>query len=164
MGMLEKLAHAETSSDLRHYPTPCAVDVLTAAGLAGIHAPIHLALYRLKYLNDAEEMGACKQLFIRWAYRSMCNRGVASQGASRLGVQALTQWVADVCECCKGRGFQIIPGAPSLSDRPCGACKGSGKRPIRGVSAESEVIRDVISRAESAINSIQERLEQKLRG
>ena len=164
MAMLERLARAETSSDLQHHPEPCHVDVLTAVGLVGIVVPVHLALYRLKYLNDATEMAACKAIFTRWAYRSMHARGLEPQGASRMGVQALTQWVGDVCQSCKGRGYQLIDGAPALSDRPCGACKGTGRNPIRGVSKESDVIRDVISRAECAVLSIQGRLEDKLRG
>lgn len=164
MPMLERLARAETSSDLQHHPEPCHVDVLMAAGLVGIAAPIHFALYRLKYLNDSTEITACKAIFTRWAYRAMCNRGIEPQRASRLGVQALTQWVSDVCQPCNGRGYQVIEGTPTLSDRPCGSCKGSGKSPIRGVSTESDVMRDVISRAECAVLSIQSKLEDKLRG
>ena len=162
--MLDRLARAETSSDLRHYEEPCAVDVLKAAGLAGIDAPIYLALYRLKYLNDMQEITACKHIFIRWAAVSMQRRGLDQQKASRAGVRALTQWVGEVCTECSGRGYHIIEGSPTLSDRPCGSCKGTGKKPIKGVDAESEVIRDVISRAESAVITIQGRLEDRLRG
>lgn len=163
MGMLDKLVHAETSSDLRHYSTPCAVDVLTAAGLVSIDSP-YMMLYRLKYLSDATEIAACKAMFTRWAYRAMCNRGIEPQRASRLGVQALMLWVGDTCQSCAGRGFQVITGAPALSDRPCGSCRGTGKSPVRGVNTESEVVRDVISRAESAVLTIRGRMEDRLRG
>ena len=38
MSVLDRLVRAETSSDLRHFPEPCAVDVPIAAGLVGIAA------------------------------------------------------------------------------------------------------------------------------
>jgi hypothetical protein len=31
------------------------------------------------------------------------------------------------CRACGGHGYQLIPGAPSLSERECDQCKGTGK-------------------------------------
>lgn len=163
MGVLDRLARAETSSDLRHYAEPCAVDVLKAAGIAGIHAPIHLSLFRLKYLNDRGEVAACKAIFIRWAGVSMQRRGLDPQRASRVGVQGLTAWIDDTCKACAGQRYRIIEGTPSLSTKVCGVCKGLGTNPVQGGQI-GDVIRDVIERADDAISSVRGMIEDKLRG
>src|SRR3970040_1829842 len=131
MSALDMLARAETSSDLQHHEYQCAVDVLGAVGMATVHTPNSMALYRLKYLNDAKQMTICKGIFARWAYRAMQNRKVDPQGASRVGVQALTAWIGDVCHVCQGRKHKVIAGTPTLSDKPCGACKGTGVNQIK---------------------------------
>lgn len=163
MSVLDKLARAETSSDLRHHPEPCHVDVLKAAGIAGMHAPIHLALFRLKYLNDPGEIAACKAIFTRWAYRAMVNRKIDPSGASRVGVQTLTAWVDDTCKACAGQKYRIIEGTPALSTKTCGTCKGLGTNPIKN-GPYSEVAKDVMERADDAIRSVRGVVEDRLRG
>lgn len=163
MGALDKLARAETSSDLRHYEEPCAVDVLKAAGIAAMHAPIHIALFRLKYLNDAGEIGACKAIFTRWAYRAMVNRKIDPSGASRVGVQTLTAWVNDTCKACAGQRYRVIEGTPALSMKVCGVCKGQGTNPVKN-GPHAEVIKDVFERADDAISSVRGMIEDRLRG
>ena len=160
---LDKLARAEVSSDLRHYDTPCAVDVLKAAGIAGMHAPIHLALFRLKYLNDPGEIAACKAIFTRWVYRAMVNRKIDPSGASRIGVQTLTAWVDDTCKGCAGQRYRVIEGTPALSMKVCGVCKGMGTNPIEK-GPVGEAMRDVIERADDAISSVRGMVEDRLRG
>lgn len=162
MGVLDKLARAETSSDLRHYEEPCAVDVLKAAGIAAMHAPIHLALFRLKYLNDSGEISACKAIFTRWAYRAMVNRGVDPKNASGVGVLALANWINDTCTECAGQKYRVIEGTPALSVKVCGVCNGLGKKPIKGGLAE--VTKDIIERADDAISSVRGVVEDRLRG
>jgi DnaJ-class molecular chaperone len=34
---------------------------------------------------------------------------------------------ANVCPACHGSGYEVIPGTPSLSDKECRACRGTGK-------------------------------------
>jgi hypothetical protein len=34
------------------------------------------------------------------------------------------------CKSCGGHGYELIPGAPTLSDRQCKACEGAGKIPF----------------------------------
>mgnify|MGYP000489333152 CR=1 FL=1 len=172
--VLDKLARAETSSDLRHYDTPCAVDVLKAAGIAAMHAPIHIALFRLKYLNDPGEIAACKAIFTRWAYASMVRRRPESpmsagfrqldpQHASRVGSQTLQAWIDDTCKACAGQKYRIIEGTPALSTKICGTCKGLGTNPIKN-GPLSDVVRDVMERADDAISSVRGSVEDKLRG
>lgn len=162
MSVLDKLARAETSSDLRHHPEPCHVDVLKAAGIAGLHTPIHLALFRLKYLNDPGEISACKAIFTRWAYRAMVNRGIEPAGASRIGVQTLAAWVDDTCPQCHGQRFEVPEGAAALTAKICPKCKGLGKRLIQD-GPTGEAIKDVMERADDAISTVRGMVEDRLR-
>lgn len=155
MSALDMLARAETSSDLQHHDRPCDVDVLGAAGMAACHNHAHMALFRLKYLNDQTEIGEAKTLFIMWARRAMINRKVNPSGASRLGVQALTAWVCDVCQVCNGLGHQVVVGTPTLSDKACGKCGGTGKNKVREYGDIAEVVKDLFERADTAVRIIQ---------
>lgn len=168
MSALDLLSRAEVSSDLRHYEHRCDVDILGAAGMAAIHHPAHMSLFRLKYLNDASEMVTAKSLFTRWAWNAMANRMRAGSGmnpekASRVGVQALTAWVNDVCHKCNGVKYVRAEGAPLLTGRQCPCCSGTGKAPIRQHGEMLEVFRDLMERADTAVQWIHTGVENKLR-
>lgn len=162
MGVLDMLARAETSSDLQHHEYDCAVDVLGATGMATARDFVSLSLYRLKYLNDTAEIEQCKATFIRWAYRSMQNRKIDPKGASRIGVQALTAWIGDVCNVCQGRKYKRIEGSPALSDRPCDCCGGTGKNQIRAHGDMRDVMLDVAERADAAILALNRGVDDRL--
>lgn len=162
MSALDMLASAETSSDLQHHDYQCAVDVLGAAGLASIRSPSGMILYRLKYLNEAGQIENGKAIFIRWAYRAMQNRKQDPKGASRIGVQALTAWLGDVCNVCNGLGHQVVAGTQTLSDKACGSCGGTGKNRIKASGEIAEVMLDVAERADAAILTLQGGVDFKL--
>lgn len=170
MSVLDMLARAETSSDLQHHDYMSDVYVLGAAGMAACSNPAHMSIFRVKYLNDATELDAAKRLFITWARRVMTLRGIDPSGlavnprktesANRIGVQAFHLWLDDVCHTCHGRRYEVPDGAPSLSDRTCPDCKGSGKNEIK--HQHPEVIRDLHERADTAVNAIQAGIDGKL--
>jgi hypothetical protein len=162
MSVLDMLARAEVSSDLQHHSNHCAVDVLGAAGMASVSNPAYMALFRVKFLNDASELSTAKSIFIRWARRAMVSRGLVADQASRIGSQALMKWLYDVCPACTGLGYQAIPGCPTLSDTPCINCGGTGKPPNDGKAKPSEVFRDIHDRADSVVRAIQGGIENKL--
>lgn len=162
MPILDLLAKAETSSDLRHHEYFCSIDVVGAAGMAAINDPGHMALYRLKYLSDNASIALAKSTFIIWTRKAMMRRGVDPSTASRVGVQTLMKWLGDVCPTCHGLGYPLLEGTPSLSSKPCGHCKGTGRTPIRGHGDLNEAIKDVLERAEDAINSIQRAIGAKM--
>ena len=163
MAILDILARAEVSSDLSHKEFDCAVDVLGAVGMSAIHNPEHLAIFRVKYLNDIADIPAAKRVFILWARRAMMRRGVNASGASRLGVQTLTAWLNDVCQTCKGLKFAITEGTPMLSTKACPKCKGTGKTIIESDSVTSlEIMFELIERADAAIYSAQGKIKTKL--
>lgn len=161
MGVLEQLARAEVSSDLTHRERFCDVDVLGAAGMAGINIR-HICAFRLKFLNDTTELDSAKRLFAEWARSAMRRRGVDTSGASRMGVQALTYWLDPLCTGCGGLKFEAIEGAPTLSDRPCKCCGGSGRKPIKRHGAEGEVFRDLLDRADAAVATVHFAISAKL--
>lgn len=167
MSALDLLSRAEVSSDLRHHEHDCDVDVLGAAGLAAINHPAHTSLFRVKYMNDAEEIATAKSLFIRWARNAMANRMRAGstmnpEKASRVGVQALTAWVNDVCDRCHGVRYVIAEGAPVLTDKQCPCCSGTGKAPIRQNGEMLDVFKELMERADTAVSWIQTGIDRKL--
>jgi len=168
MSVLGRLTRAEVSSDLEHHTYDCHVDVLGAAGMAASHHYGHMSVFRIKYLNDATELDAAKRLFIMWARRSMIRRQISPSSASRVGVQALTHWVDDICPVCRGVRYVVPDGTPVLSDKQCSPCNGTGKRVLKLNSEHAqvkdmiEVFKDLFERADSACNTIQRNVEEKL--
>ena len=163
MTILDRVASAETSKNLAHKREFCDVDVIGAVGMAAIQNPEHLAIWRVKYLNDIADIPAAKRIFILWARRAMMRRGVNPAGASRLGVQTLTQWLDEVCNACDGQKYLRIEKTPSLSAKACPKCQGTGKNPIKSDSAATlEVVFDVIERADGIMFELQNRIQRTL--
>ena len=162
MSALDLLCRAEVSSDLAHHDHDCDVDTLGAAGMAAAQNFAHMAIFRIKYLNDAGEIGSAKRLFVMWARRAMINRNMSAASASRVGVQALTAWVNDVCPACNGLKYLVPAGTPALSDKQCHKCNGTGKNQIRSPGELGEVFKDLLERADSACVTIQRGIDEKL--
>lgn len=162
MGVLDRLASAEVSRDLQHHEHTCDVDVIGAAGMAAAGNVRHMAVFRVKYLNDAAELPAAKRYFIQVTRISMIRRKIDPSGASRLGTQILTHWLNDVCPTCHGLKYAAIDGAPALSDKQCQPCKGTGRRKLPYGGPKLEVVRDVIERADSAVHTIQRGMDAKM--
>ena len=163
MAILDMVAGAETSSDLRHKEHQCAIDIVGAVGMAAIQNSEHLAIWRVKYLNDIADIPAAKRIFILWARRSMMRRDVDASGASRLGTQTLTAWINDVCQTCNGLKFMITEGTPILSTKVCQKCQGTGKNPVKADSVTNlDIMFELIERADAAIYSAQGKIKTKL--
>ena len=165
MSILNRVASAQTSKNLAHKREFCDVDVIGAVGLAGIRNPEHLAVWRVKYLNDLADIPAAKRIFILWTRRALMRRNINAAGASRLGVQILTQWIDDICTGCNGLKFAVTPGTPTLSTNQCKSCAGTGRTAIKADSvAHLEVTFDVISRADGIIGEMAGRIKAALGG
>lgn len=162
MGILDRLARAEVSSDLAHHDYDCHVDILGAAGMVAATHYANISIFRVKYLNDINELAQAKKIFVRWTYRMMANRGLDPTKASRIGVQALTHWVNDICPACNGLKHMIIAGSPTLSDKECNKCSGTGKKPVPISGEIGEVFKDVGERADSACLTIRRGLSEKM--
>jgi hypothetical protein len=103
--------------------------VVVATGMAGITQPHVDTLLRLKYANDAKSYADALKAVVNLA--ALLNR----RGAHRVrwaklksaSALVLNYWLDDSCHTCNGLGFERVPGAPSLSDRVCQSCHGTGR-------------------------------------
>ena len=163
MSILNRVASAQTSKNLAHKREFCDVDVIGAVGLSGIRNPEHLAVWRVKYLNDMADIPAAKRIFVLWTRRALMRRNINAAGASRLGVQILTQWLDDICTGCNGLKFELLEGSPTIGTKPCDKCAGTGRTAIKADSvAHLEVAFDILEKADSIIFEMAGRINTAL--
>lgn len=156
---MERLSVAMNSTDLTMYPERRADwDYVTAAGIAGarngrLAAPLmHLHLVTTQS-GLREACDAVRGLVRRMNTKR--NWRLNGEAIETVADRALAHHLQPTCPHCQGRGFELIEGAPALSDRACKHCQGSGKRPIQKkhreeighVLAVLEGIDDVTGRA-----------------
>jgi hypothetical protein len=162
MEVLKLVASAETSSDLAHHEFDCHVDVLGAVGMAGRN-DMHMAVYRLKYLMDAESAKLALEQFDIWAAQAIRRRRLKQDRANEdIGKDTLMKWLGDVCGSCFGLRFQKSKGAPTLTDRPCHACSGTGLRKIVGDKARVQVMLDIMGKADRAVARLRSGIYRKI--
>jgi len=130
MGALERLAEAQISSNLADdYMKLSDVDYLRASGWAAQINPDGLMLYRLKYANDHTEYAQTLQrmyaLAVGKAFKMRLT--ISSQEINELAENTLRHWIVPVCPACLGRGYEKFPNSPTLSDRECKHCEGTGR-------------------------------------
>jgi hypothetical protein len=133
MGALERIAEAQVSSNLADDSMRLSdVDYIRASGWAAQANPEGLMLYRLKYANDHTEYRATAQriyaLAVGKAFRMRLT--INQEGLKELADNTLRHWVAPICPACLGRGYEKFPNSPTLSDKQCKHCKGSGNIPL----------------------------------
>jgi hypothetical protein len=136
MTLIDRYSSAVRASDLRNDSEPditlnTHTDILGAFALASKTNPLAVALARL-FCGDngasAEIVNILAQM--AWdkghAMRITLKRTQAQDLAS-----AVVAWHRDGnCKACGGHGFELIPGAPAVSDRLCIPCSGTRKVPF----------------------------------
>jgi hypothetical protein len=132
---VETYASATTASNLaqsdaRRVP----VDVLTAAGLCGRRAKLAHALLRCRTVGQPGDRADARQAMTQALLNVKRKRPATWPGmdvdmAMRIAHAVLTYWgsSASTCSTCQGRGYQPVPGTPTLSPRACPACGGTGR-------------------------------------
>lgn len=50
--------------------------------------------------------------------------------ASEITETVIKWWITDVCQCCQGRKYEVMPGSRIVSDVLCHECHGIGKPPV----------------------------------
>ena len=103
-------------------------DVVGAAGFAGRHRPLAMALLRL-FVGDNGSAKSIVSLMAQmlvskaWSLQTLLPVTEAEDIAS-----AVLAWHRDGrCKHCDGHGFLKLEGAPGLSDQQCGHCRGTGR-------------------------------------
>lgn len=122
------------------------VDLLTAAGMVGWRNSLALALWRLQQRPDPHLVGetllSLAKLLRKAHARDLLRwRGMNQAEAKHVAAITLAWWLSPTCEKCHGRGYQVIPGTPTLSDIPCPCCHGGRTIPL-GVVLRARVPAD----------------------
>ena len=133
MGVIERMAEAQVSDDLSDNTMRLSdVDYIRASGWAAQINPEGLMLYRLKYANDHREykqtLQLVKALAVSKAFRMRLT--INAQELTELAESTLRHWIVPVCPACLGRGYEKFADSPTLSDRECKHCRGTGHLPL----------------------------------
>lgn len=128
---LERLAAIVSTSDLSfdaEHRVP--LDHVIALGLASRNSEVTSNVLRLYLARSPEAWHAAKASVIAIVRRLDAKRrwGLSHRDIDKVATHALMLHINPVCSHCKGRGYVLIPGTPTLSHRPCDHCKGTGKR------------------------------------
>lgn len=75
-----------------------------------------------------------------------------------IAASVLAWWLSHVCGKCHGVRFELVPGAPALSNRQCKACNGSGEVAIPHGSAGKRIATWLDDCKEANVDSIKARL------
>jgi hypothetical protein len=130
MRLLERYSQAVNSDNLSvdARTTWSDTDVLGAAGIAGKHNPLGLALTRL--LADCKPQNALNELAVLAFNRSHHLRvRISRVEAYDLSCAVLAHFRFGTCQPCGGTGYMVIKGTPVHGDE-CGHCKGTRKIPF----------------------------------
>lgn len=122
-GIEERYLTATMSSNMRletREDAPVgAAGVMVAAGWS--RSRIGAALIRLHSKVDRNGLEQVHGQIVVQAVRLGIERPEA------VAASVLAWWMAKNCRVCTGRKFELIPGAPGLSNRQCKACRGTGE-------------------------------------
>ncbi len=161
MGLFELWASAEVSSDLKHHEHDCHVDVLGAVGMAAGNTS-YLAVYRVKYLNDARSYREALDQFTFWTRKELIKRH-SNLNYVRLSKETLHVWLDDVCPSCHGLKYQLMPHTPILTDKECPQCKGTGQRTLTGEKQKVQIMLEVTGKADRIMNYLKVEIAKKLK-
>lgn len=134
--VLQRLSEASHSSDLKHYPRRCDVDLLHAAGMAGQRSDLGHALLTLDRTLDRRDVPAALRETIALVQEVGGVRGWSLHPLKcrRIAAEVLKLYVEPACPACKGRGAVGLErdqaGQRAERVRPCHVCAGSGQRPV----------------------------------
>ncbi len=127
--LVQRYARAAESGNLRndeyHYDT----DVLAAMALSSTYGGL---LFRVKYCNDA---ASYRYLLDKWTWivstKAVRRKWPDNVKIDKIAFLSLTRWLNSVCPACTGRKNETIFNTPSLSDKQCALCNGTGETELR---------------------------------
>lgn len=156
---LERLSVAMSTSDLTldanhrgaaDYIIGLGVSAMRNGDVAGTLMHLHASRSAVTIKRAYEQvLGLVKRMNAKRGW------GLTPAGVKDVAARALAHHTSPACEPCGGRGYELQPGAPVLSDRQCLVCRGTGRRPIHKrhraeieqVITTLELIDDVTERA-----------------
>lgn len=139
MNFSDRYSTAVRSTNLKSRPetTHSDTDTLGAAGLAGKRQPLAMALMRL-FVGDNGMTSQIVYILADMAWSRAHHQGLKLRRVQAEDMAAkVLAWHRDgVCKPCGGHGVhlqsggRIGEGRGALSDRQCGACRGTGRVPF----------------------------------
>jgi hypothetical protein len=158
----QRVAGAEGSRDLSERIGTGDVDILRAVGMAGAHNLLGTLLWRLRYTGDTRELRRTAELLMDRVQGRYGHLKVEQAGQA-VG-RVLRHWLNDVCPVCTGRGYDLIPDTPTLSDTLCAACNGAGRTELDALKVEERWLQGEIAILESdAAQAIMRKLAWRMR-
>lgn len=130
--LIERVALALNSSDLRLMRHSCDLDKVIVSGWASRSAQLGAMAFWSKYTVDYQRtkdlLKAVKKITIAGARRR--KRGGTIDDLNKVAEASLLYWLTDRCQSCQGRGFIVLESKQTVSDLVCQTCYGSGLRPM----------------------------------
>lgn len=130
--LIERVALALNSSDLRLMRYSCDLDKVIVSGWASRSAQLGAMAFWSKYTVDYQRtkdlLKAVKKITIAGARRR--KRGGTIDELNKVAEASLLYWLTDRCQSCQGRGFIVFESKQTVSDKVCQTCFGSGLRPM----------------------------------
>jgi len=128
MKISERYATARNTSNLAMdvQTNMAPFDVLTAAGMAAHASREAIMLWEVTFNGKTSAKLACIEMLEKKLVGQMLrNRW---KGDARRITQEVFAWhMHGTCQPCAGRGYEMVPGTPHLSDRLCKSCNGTRK-------------------------------------
>jgi hypothetical protein len=125
--LMTKVMRAEIASDLSEHTE--AVQIVRAAGIAGVRKRLGSLLPRFLSSGGHENRSVLLDLLTLAVAREYPALSSVERRAVATG--ALYLYLVPRCVVCSGRGFELRPDTPTLSDVACKSCQGSGRNELR---------------------------------
>lgn len=124
------------------------IDIIRACGMVGAKMPLAVSLWRLKYSGDSREFRSVLDGLTLLMERHKWPEGTDSVGTV---VAVVKHWLDDVCHACNGRGYELVIGAPVLSEKQCEVCAGEGRLKLPRTDEPAQWLAERISKMEREV-------------
>ena len=139
------MTEARPSIAERYITADSGSEVVMAAGWVAQRHEIALMLWSVIHEGKTSQKHRLAELLGNYLNDKKARNRNLKGNAWKVAAEMVAWKLHGVCEPCEGRGYEVIQGTPSLSDRLCSHCHGSGKRPYPREAAhiwlESEMAR-----------------------
>lgn len=150
MKLIQRYSRSINSSNLMDDQFHHQTEVLAAAALASMTAPLATELFRVKFGNDASTYPTLRTKWIEIVAFKASNRHWPKDiSPSQVAKLSLDYWLNDLCTACGGHGTTLVDGVPSVrQDIPCRQCRGTRKQPLEVRKALHDYVADMVETLE----------------
>lgn len=129
--LIERVAVALTSDDLRLRESACDLDKIIASGWSARQRQLGALAFWAKYTMDPHKTRQFLEIVRKMsvAKARQRNRGGSQDELHLLAEAVVFWWLTDKCPTCQGRGFMVLKDQQTVSSLECQNCGGTGMRP-----------------------------------